>query len=73
MSLNFCKKHINTFSDKLHRLYKEYSTYKPANSGSRQFKNVHLAKNENNSIQSGYKRGVFNFTGGISKILFDTL
>jgi len=32
-----------------------------------------LTKNEDNPIQSMYKRGVFNFIGGISKILFGTL
>ena len=33
----------------------------------------HLTKNEDDPIQSRYKRGVFNFIGGISKILFGTL
>jgi hypothetical protein len=32
-----------------------------------------LTQNEDCPIQSRYKRGVFNFIGGISKILFDTL
>jgi hypothetical protein len=32
-----------------------------------------LTKNEDNPIQFMYKRGVFNFIGGISKILFGTL
>jgi len=32
-----------------------------------------LTKNEDDPIQSRYKRGVFNFIGGISKILFGTL
>ena len=32
-----------------------------------------LTKNEDNLIQSRYKTGVFNFIGGISKILFGTL
>ena len=32
-----------------------------------------LTKNEDDSILSRYKRGMFNFIGGISKILFGTL
>jgi hypothetical protein len=32
-----------------------------------------LTKNEDDPIQSRYKRGVFNFIGGISKIIFGTL
>ena len=32
-----------------------------------------LTKNEDDLIQSRHKRGVFNFIGGISKILFGTL
>ena len=32
-----------------------------------------LTQNEDDPIQSRYKRGVFNFIGGISKILFGTL
>ena len=32
-----------------------------------------LIKNEDDPVQHRYKRGVFNFIGGISEILFDTL
>jgi len=32
-----------------------------------------LTQNENDRVQSRYKRGVFNFIGGISKIIFGTL
>jgi len=32
-----------------------------------------LTKNEDGPIQSRYKRGVFNFNGGISKMLFGKL
>ena len=32
-----------------------------------------LTQNENDPTQSRYKRGVFNFIGGISKILFGML
>ena len=32
-----------------------------------------LTKSEDDPIQSRYKRGVFNFIGGISKIRFGTL
>ena len=32
-----------------------------------------LTKNEDDLIQSRHKRGVFDFIGGISKILFGTL
>jgi hypothetical protein len=32
-----------------------------------------LTQNKDGTIQSRYKRGVFNFIGGISKILFGTL
>jgi hypothetical protein len=32
-----------------------------------------LTKNEDDSILSSYKRGMFNFTGGISNFFFGTL
>jgi hypothetical protein len=32
-----------------------------------------LTMNEDDSVLSRYKRGMFNFIGGISKILFGTL
>ena len=33
----------------------------------------HLIQNEDDTIQSRYKRGLFNFIRGISKIVFGTL
>jgi len=36
-------------------------------------KDDQLTKSKDDLIQSRYKRGVFNFIGGISKILFGTL
>jgi hypothetical protein len=75
MSINFCKKYINTF-------WINYTDcIKNIPHTNRQIQEVdnlillvrQLIKNEDDQTQSRYKRGVFNFIGGISKILFGTL
>jgi len=75
MSINVCKKCINTFwanhTDSIKDIPHTY----------RQIQEIdnlrmlvgQLTKNEDAPIQSRYKRGVFNFIGGIRKILFGTL
>ena len=71
MSINVCKKCINTFwanhTDSIKDIPHTY----------RQIQEIDnlrmLTKNEDDPIQSRYKRGVFNFIGVISKILFSTL
>ena len=75
MSINYCKKYVNTFWANYTDFVKDIPhTY-------RQIKEIdnlrmlvgQLTKNEDDPIQSRYKRGVFHFDGGISKILFGTL
>jgi hypothetical protein len=74
MSLDFCKKYINTF-------WINYTDcIKNILHTNRQIQEVHnlrmlrqLTKNEDDSTQSRYKKGVFSFIVGINKILFGTL
>jgi hypothetical protein len=74
MSINFSKKYIKTFWVNHTDCIKDITiTY-------RQIQEVdnlrmlvgQLTKNDDDPIQSRYKRGVFNFIGSISKILFGT-
>jgi hypothetical protein len=75
MSINFCKKYVNTswsnYTDcikdipHIHRQIQETDNLRML---AGQF-----TKDEDDPIQSRYKRGVFNFIGGISKIVFGTL
>ena len=75
MSIDFCKKHIDTFwvnhtdcIKDIPHTYRQIQEIDNLRTLVRQ-----LTKNEDDPIQSRYKRGVFNFIGGISKILFGTL
>jgi hypothetical protein len=74
MSINFCKEHINTFWVNNTDCIKDIPhTYRQIQEIDNLRKLVgQLTKNEDDPIQSRYKRGVFNFIGGISKILFGT-
>jgi hypothetical protein len=75
MSINFCKKCVNIFWPNYtncikdiphtHRQIQEIESLKMLVG--------QLTKDEDDPIQSRYKKGVFNFIGGISKILFGTL
>jgi len=75
MSVNFCKKYVNTFWVNYTACIKDIPhTYRQI----QEIDNLRmlvgqLTKNEDDPIQSRYKRGMFNFIGGISKILFGTL
>jgi len=71
MSINFCKKYISTFWVNQTDCVKDIPhTYRQI----QEIDNLRmLTKNEDDPIQSRYKRGVFNFIGVISKILFSTL
>ena len=75
MSINFCKKYVNTFWSNYTDCIKDIPhTYRQI----QEIDNLRvlvgqLTKNEDDPVQSRYKRGVFNFIGCISKILFGTL
>ena len=75
MSITFCKGHVNTFRVNHTDCVKDIPhTYRQI----QEIDNLRmlvgqLTKNEDDPIQSRYKRSVFNFIGVISKILFGTL
>ena len=75
MSINFYKKYTNTIWLNYTNCIKDIpQTYRQI----QEIDNLkmivgQLTKNEGDPIQSRYKRGVFNFIGGVSKILFGTL
>ena len=73
--LTFAKKYVNTFWSNYADCIKDIPhTYRQI----QEIDNLRmligqLTKDEDDPIQSRYKRGVFNFIGGISKILFGIL
>jgi hypothetical protein len=75
MSINFCKKYVDTFWIKYTDCMKDIPhTYRQI----QEIENLktlveQLTQKEDDPIQTRYKRGVFNFIGDISKILFGTL
>ena len=75
ISINICKKYINTFWVNYTDCIKDIPhTYKQIQETDTLMMLVgQLTKNEDDPIQSRYKRGVFNCIGVIRKILFGTL
>jgi hypothetical protein len=75
MSINFCKKYINTFWINYTHCIKDIPhTYRQIQElDNLQMLVGQLTQNDDDPVQSRYNRGVFNFIGGICKILLGTL